>query len=58
MLATKYLKPSIISNKVLDQSGFLLDITTSKEEETRGKKCDNRKITASKYFKNILQHFC
>lgn len=37
MLATKCLKPRIRSNKALDQSGFLLDITSSKEEETREK---------------------
>ena len=38
MLATKCLKLSTISNKALDQSGFLLDMTSSKEEETREKR--------------------
>ena len=38
MLATKYLKPRIISNKALEQSGLLLDITSSQEEETREKR--------------------
>lgn len=37
MLATKCLKPRIRSNEALDQSGLLLDITSSKEEETREK---------------------